>query len=204
MFITIEKTAEGLGGTTQCDLLHKNLTKLGIQAVLTREPGGTPVGRKLREIMLDPEAHLGKAAELFIMMADRSQHYKEVLKPTLLKRGTVLISDRYFDSTLVYQGSGGGWNTAFLTRLHQATTGSLLPDLTFVLQGTPYRELSSQDSIESRGAAYHARTKQRMLEIAASSDRYVLLNANQPKEVLAAQILSIIKERYPSYFSKSE
>lgn len=203
LFITFEKTAEGLGGTTQALLLHKNLQKLGIQSVLTREPGGTHVGQKLREILLDPKAQLGKATELFILMADRSQHYKEILKPTL-KIGGVVISDRYFDSTLAYQGAAGGWKTAFLMRLHQATTGLLMPDLTFVLHGIPYRELNSNDSIESRGTAYHAMVKAKMLSLASESSRYILVDANQPLEALSQQILNTVKERYPNYFSKSE
>ena len=200
LFITFEKTAEGLGGTLQSLLLQKNIQKLGIEAVLTREPGGTPLGQELRKILLDPAAQLSKATSLFLMMADRSQHYKEVLKPTLFKRGGIVISDRYFDSSLVYQGSCEGWKTAFLLQLHHAATGLLLPDLTFVLDGKPYRELSAQDSYESKGAAYHAKVKAGMLYFASKSDRYVILNANQPKEVLAEQVLNIVKTRHPSYF----
>lgn len=202
VFITFEKTAEGLGGTTQARRLHESLKGAGIENVLTREPGGTPLGQELRKLMLDPQYELSKAAELFIMMADRSQHYKEVLKPSL-KAGKVVISDRYFDSTLVYQGSAQGWKTSFLLRLHQATTGMLFPDLTIVLDGTPHRLLSTEDRLEGMGTDFHNRVKAGMLYFAGKSNRYVVLNANQTEEELAEQILKIVKERFPNLFGIS-
>jgi dTMP kinase len=137
------------------------------------------------------------------MMADRSQHYKEVLKPSL-KEDKVVISDRYFDSTLVYQGSAQGWKTAFLLRLHHATTGMLLPDLTLVLDGTPHIDKSNGDRLERKGAEFHQRVRDGMLYFASKSDRYVIVNANQPEKVVAEQIWSIVKERFPKYIKLAD
>lgn len=200
IFITIEKSAEGLGGTTQSLRLERNMKRAGITTVLTKEPGGTQVGQKLRDIFLDPNLDLSKATELFIMMADRSQHYKEVLKPSL-KSGKVVISDRYFDSTLAYQGSGRGWKTAFLWRLHQATTGMLLPDLTIVLDDVPHRPLRKTDRMESAGKEFHKRIHDSMLHLASKSNRYVVLDANGSEDDLAEEILNLVKSRFPEVFS---
>jgi dTMP kinase len=196
LFITFEKTAEGLGGTTQAQLLYQNLKGADADVILTREPGGTEVGQKLRSIMLDAAIDLSKSAELFIMMADRSQHYKEILKPAL-KAGKIVICDRYFDSTLVYQGGAQGWKPAFLWRLHQATTGLLIPDLTFVLHGTPHRPLSSDDRLENQGEAFHQRVQKTMLCIASKSERYVMIDANREISIIAENILQILKAKFP-------
>jgi dTMP kinase len=202
LFITFEKTAEGLGGTTQARLLYQRLKGAGIETVLTKETGGTVLGEQLDKILKDPTLKLSLAAQLFLVEADRSQHYKEVLKPSL-KLGKVVISDRYFDSTLVYQGSGQGWKTAFLLRLHQAATGMLMPDLTIVLDGIPFRQLSTKDRWEGMGEAFHKKVKEGMLYFASKADRYVIINANRPEEAVADDIFHIIKERFGSQLKLS-
>jgi dTMP kinase len=196
LFITFEKTKEGLGGTTQVRLLSEALRELGYDVVTTREPGGTELGEELRRIMLDPKRTLSKATELFIMMAIRAQHYKEVLKPSL-KGGKVVICDRYFDSTLVYQGAGRGWKKAFLLRLHHATTGSLIPDLTIVLDGEPHvnRAENNPDRIEGEGTLFFDQVQNAMLHIASKDKRYAVLNANVDAKTLTQQIKGIIDER---------
>ena len=201
LFITFEKSAEGLGGTTQSLQLQENMKRAGINSVLTREPGGTQVGQKLREI-LKYEKGLSRATELFLQMADRSQHYKEVLKPAL-KAGKVVISDRFFDSTLMYQGSGAGWKAAFLWRLHQATTGMLIPDLTFVLDGQPHRAMNENDNFEGRGEDYLRRVHDKILGLASKSNRYVILNGNQSIADLAEEIFNVVKTRFPEFFSST-
>lgn len=159
--ITFESTAEGVGKTTQARRLCEALREAGHDVLLTREPGGTDVGKQLREILLTPRAkeqELSKATELFLMFADRAQHYVEVLKPAL-KSGKIVVCDRFFDSTLTYQGRGRGWKTAFLYRLHQAATGGLLPDLTFVLDGTPHHENLNPDRFEREGSDFFEKVK---------------------------------------------
>jgi dTMP kinase len=186
-FVTFEKTKEGLGGTTQSLLLYERLSNLGYDVVYTREPGGTELGEKLRSILLDPKTELSKATELFLLMAIRAQHYKEVLKPAL-KDGKIVICDRFIDSTLTYQGSGQKWKIAFLWRLHHASTGSLIPNITFVLHGKPYRQRNSEDRIEAYDDSFHRRVEKGMLHIATKSERYKLINANKPIEELSEQI----------------
>jgi dTMP kinase len=202
-FISFESTAEGLGKTTQTRHLVNNLKAAGHDVVATREVGGTPVGSKIREIFLDPANDLSKATELFLVMADRAQHYKEVLKPEL-KAGKIVVSDRFFDSTLVYQGSARGWKTALLWRLHQAAAGALLPDLTIVLDGTPFREQPNNDRFETLGADFFSKVKRGMLHLAGKSERYVLLNANESDETeLAQKIHKIVAERMTNYMTES-
>lgn len=194
-FITFESTAEGLGKTTQARHLYERMKAEGYDVALTRETGGTAIGQKLRELYLNPENDLSKATELFIIMADRAQHYKEVLKPAL-KTGRIVISDRFFDSTLVYQGNARGWKAAFLWRLHQAAAGALLPDLTLVLDGTPFRQVPNNDRFEKLGADFFDKVKRGMLHLAGKSDRYVLLNANEADETaMADRIFGVVQDR---------
>lgn len=205
IFITFEKTIDGLGGSTQCALLYAKLMEAGVQKenlVITREPGGTPIGQRLRDIILDATVELSGATVLFLFMADRAQHYKEILKPSL-KKGKIVISDRYLDSTLAYQGSGAGWKTAFLLRLHQATTGMLIPDLTFVLDGVPHGKLNTQDRFEQQGSKFYEKVRRGMLYFASTDERYVLIDANRPVEIIADQVLAIVKERFPSIWGDS-
>lgn len=193
--ITFEKIADGLGGTTQAHKLYENLKRAGYDAILTREPGGTGLGEKVRALLLDPEFKLGKATELFLFQADRSQHYKEVLKPAL-SAGKIVISDRFFDSTMMYQGHGRGWKTSFLLRLHQASTGMLLPDLTFVLCGTPFADPTKvADRIETEGNNFKKKISAGMLRMARQSDRYILVNANDDVNALSQYIYSVVRKR---------
>lgn len=197
LFITFEGVHEGIGKTTQAELLAETLRRAGYEVVLTRESGGTALGRRIREILLDPSVdNMSKATELFLQMADRAQHYKEVLKPSL-KRGAIVISDRYFDSTLVYQGAGRGWKSALLWRLHHATTGSLLPHLTIVLNGQPHvnRGEGAPDRIESEDGEFFSRVGTAMLHIASKDQRYAVVDANQDAGQVAQRILDTINER---------
>lgn len=194
-FISFESTVEGIGKTTQSKRLAERLTAEGYDAVWTREPGGTPVGAKLREILLNPEYDLSKAAELLLMTADRAQHYKEVLKPAL-KAGKIVISDRYFDSTLVYQGHARGWKAAVLYRLHSIAAGALLPDLTIVLDGVSHRPIPNQDRFEMEDSTFSSKVKRGMLHLAQKDDRYVLMDANKVDETgLADQIWGVVQGR---------
>jgi dTMP kinase len=196
LFISFEKTKEGLGGTTQAQQVAKALRRAGYEVVLTNEPGGTEFGQQIRSILLNPRNKLSKATELFLFMADRSQHYKEVLKPAL-KDGKIVICDRYFDSTLVYQGAGRGWKNALLWRLHHATTGSLLPNLTVVLDGEPHinRAENNPDRIEGEGTLFFDKVRSAMLHLTTKDERYVVMNANVDANTLTENILGVINER---------
>jgi dTMP kinase len=196
LFITFEGVLEGIGKSTQAQLLAMSLREAGYEVTLTHEPGGTVFGQHVRALLLDPSMHLSKASELFLFLADRAQNYKEVIKPSL-KAGHIVISDRYFDSTLAYQGAGRGWKTALLWRLHHATTGSLLPDLTIVLDGIPHIDRQSErpDRIEAENQTFFKQVRGAMLDLATKDKRYALVNANVDETTLCQHIVSIIHER---------
>jgi dTMP kinase len=196
LFISIEKTREGLGGTTLASNLVDSLQSRGYDVVFTREPGGTELGKQIRSMLLDPNNKLSKATELFLFLADRAQHYKEVLKPAL-RDGKIVVCDRYFDSTLAYQGAGRGWKTALLWRLHHATTGSLLPNLTYVLDGEPYvdRAKNNPDRIEGEGTLFSEQVRATMLHLTTKDSRYAVLDANAAASVVAQRALEVIDER---------
>jgi dTMP kinase len=191
--ITLEGR-DGLGKSTQAQLLADALQDRGYPVVLTREPGGTPAGRELRKIILDPAYNLSKAALMLLYQADRAQHYKEVLKPNL-KAGKIVISDRFLDSTLVYQGHGLGWSLPLLYRLHNATTGMLMPDLTFILDGTSFKALGT-DTLEALGNDFQKDLREGYLNLAATSPRYKVIPANQPVEYVSDLILSLTLKYY--------
>jgi dTMP kinase len=132
LFITLEG-GEGAGKTTQIVHLAGRLAGLGVTCILTREPGGTDLGRKIRAVLLDPD-HAGMApeTELLLYMADRAEHIGKVIRPALANGQTVLC-DRYFDATLVYQGAARGLSPERILSLHALMFDSLSPDLTLLL-----------------------------------------------------------------------
>ncbi len=194
MLITFEKTRDGLGGTTQAKHLAERLKKEGYEVVLTHEPGGTEIGKTIRQIVKHYPGELGRATELLLFQADRAQHYKEVLKPSLLS-GKIILCDRYFDSTLVYQGAGRGWNDAILWKLHKIATNLLLPDLTFVLDGTPPHRPPDVSRFEKLPDKFFERVREGMLKQAKTASRYTVIEANAPEEDIAAAIFDIVKYR---------
>jgi len=136
MFITLEGI-EGCGKTTQMQQLSAYFEKRGHSCVLTREPGGTALGEKIRTILLDPAStELVPTAELLLYMADRAQHINSLIKPSLAE-GKVVLCDRYFDATVVYQGFARGLDTGFICDLHRLIFDDLKPDMTFLLDLAP-------------------------------------------------------------------
>jgi dTMP kinase len=131
MFLTFEGL-DGSGKTTQVALLADRLRQAGEDLVVTREPGGTPVGAELRRILLDSPVELTPVSEAMLMTADRAEHVERVIRPALA-RGLIVISDRYLDSTLAYQGAGRGLPHNILEDMQQLATGGLMPDMTFLL-----------------------------------------------------------------------
>src|SRR4029077_18592466 len=130
-FITLEGV-EGSGKTTQTALVADALRAAGDRVTVTREPGGTRAGEAIRAIFLDPAVSLHAAAELLLVLADRAQHVREKLKPALAA-GEIVISDRYADSTVAYQGYARGFDLDFLRELNRLATDGIMPDLTVVL-----------------------------------------------------------------------
>jgi dTMP kinase len=168
-FITLEGI-EGSGKTTQAALLRDFLTSKGHDVVITREPGGSPIAEKIREILLDPRnLKMVPLAELFLYEASRTQHVAEVIRPAL-EAGRWVLCDRFFDASTAYQGNARGLGMKMVAELNLVATSGLVPDLTLVLD-LPVevglkRLARSPDRIESETLDFHERVRQGYLEMA--------------------------------------
>jgi dTMP kinase len=173
-FITLEG-GEGSGKSTQAKLLADALKKKGYSVVLTKEPGSTVSGAKIREILLSPETKkLCPEAETFLFMADRAQHISEIVRPAL-EQGKIVVSDRHGDSTLAYQGYGRGLDKDMIKKMSLFATHDLRPDLTLVLdvsakqgleRASAKAEFSKRDRIESEKIEFHHRIAEGFRKIA--------------------------------------
>ena len=210
MFVTFEGI-EGTGKSTQIGLLAQELTRRGQRVAVTREPGGSLVGRELRRILLSLETkNLCDRAELFLYLADRAQHVAEVVRPALAQ-GMVVLCDRFTDSTVAYQGYGRGLDPALLRTLNDTATGSLVPDLTILLDLDPEiglrRALSrnlragaqvDEGRFEAESLAFHSRGRQGYLAIAATArERFRIVTAAIPPEEVFARVLAACLEPRP-------
>jgi len=188
---------EGGGKSTQSQLLGDRLRAAGYDVVSTFEPGDTPVGRELRRIVLDPSTGaLASRTEALIYAADKAEHVESVVLPAL-RRGAVVITDRYVDSTLAYQGAGRALDDgpAGLAGLEQAArwaTGDLRPHLTVVLDVPPSVGLGrfeGRDRIEAEGLEFHERVREAFLRMAgADPARYRVLDARGEVGSIAAAV----------------
>ena len=181
MFITFEGI-EGCGKSTQAGMLRDLLQSRGTSVLVTREPGGSPIGEQIRRILLDPGNHgMVALAELLLYEASRCQHVEAVIKPAL-DAGTVVICDRFFDASTAYQGYARGLDVAMVERLNLVATGGRKPDLTIVLDlpvEMGLRRLGrSLDRIEREAVEFHRRVRQGYLKIAESEPgRVKVVNA---------------------------
>ena len=194
LFVAFEG-GEGAGKSTQASLLAEALSDR--EVVLTREPGGTPTGQRIREILLDPDTgDLDHRAEALLYAADKSEHLRAVIVPAL-QRGAVVITDRYVDSTLAYQGAGRDLDVNDLEWIVRWATNDLRPHLTVLLDVTPSEGLGrfeERDRIEAEGQDFHMRVRNGFLSLAARDpEHYLVLDARQPREELAATILERVK-----------
>ena len=184
VFLVVEGV-EGSGKSSQVTLLGDWLRASGREVVLTREPGATPLGLKLRELLLDAGEVIDPRAELFLYGADRAQHVSQQLLPAL-RRGAVVISDRYVDSTLAYQGAGRALPDDLVLRVTESATGGLRPDAVILLDVDAETGLARArsrgagvDRLEAENVAFHQRVRRRFLELAeADHDRYVVVETD--------------------------
>ncbi|WP_407539489.1 dTMP kinase [Deinococcus radiomollis] len=200
LFVTFEGP-EGAGKSTQIRLLAARLEREGIAHLLTREPGGTDIGGKLRELVLDTRSRVSPMTEFLIYSASRAQLVGEVMRPAL-ERGEVLVCDRYVDSSYAYQGYGRGLNMAQLRAVSEAATGGLTPDLTVLLNIDPALGLTraarvgEPDRIEREGLDFHWRLKQGFLELAFKEpQRFLVLDATASIEALSDDIWKAVSAR---------
>lgn len=199
-FITVEGT-EGVGKSTNIDYLRKLLEQEGIEVVLTREPGGTPLAEELRSLLLSPrEERVSEDTELLLMFAARAQHIENVIRPAL-ERGAWVISDRFTDATFAYQGGGRGVSMEHIETLERLVQHGLHPDLTFLLdlpveiglqrasaRSAPDRfEQEKFNFFEKVRAAYLMRAKN-------EPERFAVIDASRDLESVQAQILTAVKE----------
>ncbi|WP_435741947.1 dTMP kinase [Nocardioides sp. SYSU DS0663] len=183
---------EGSGKSTQSRLLRSWLEEQGHTVVLTFEPGDTPVGRRLREILLGPETgELSPRAEALIYAADRAEHVDRLVRPAL-ERGEVVVMDRYVDSSLAYQGAGRELDVADVERVSRWATGDLRPHLTVVLDLEPEQGLGrfeGRDRMEGESLAFHRRVREAFLRMAeADPDHYLVLDARTSVDETAAAV----------------
>lgn len=190
-FIVFEG-GEGAGKSTQSAALADYLQARGHEVLCTREPGGTPAAEAIRAVLLDPSnAGLDDRAEALLFAAARGDHAARVIRPAL-ERGEIVISDRYLDSSVAYQGVARGLGAERVAELSLWATGGLVPDLTIVLDVDPALGLArvvGPDRLESEPLEWHARVRQGFLDIAAAApDRYLVLDGSRPAEDLAVEI----------------
>ncbi|MDQ2730265.1 MAG: dTMP kinase [Armatimonadota bacterium] len=198
LFITFEG-CEAVGKTTQIRLAAEWLASEGIPFLSTREPGGTPLGITLRELILDSKAVCCPGAELFLLLADRAQHVSEVIRPSLAE-GLVVLCDRFNDSTLAYQVGGGGLDRESVEESCSLAVMGLEPHLTLLLDldpATAFGRINRPlDRMEEKGPEYHQRVREMFLELARlEPDRFVTVDAAQPPEIVADQVRTAIRKR---------
>jgi dTMP kinase len=192
---------EAAGKSTLIAALNEELTTRGNVVLVTREPGGTPLGDALRAVFLDPALTVDPIAEVMLLNASRAQLVADVIAPALKARSVVLC-DRFFDATVAYQGYGRGLNVDSLLEICLTATHRIAPDLTFLidipveLSQARLRARGSADRLEREGTAFHTRVREGYLALAERfPSRYVVLDGTQPPEVLAAGAWGVLNER---------
>jgi dTMP kinase len=197
LLISVEGV-EGSGKSTHCRLLGQWLTTRGLEVVLTSEPDGTPIGSAIRRLFEQDGMPPTPLTQTFLFMAARQQHVAQVIRPALA-RGAVVVSDRYADATLAYQGFGGGIELETIRDLNALATGGVMPDLTILLDLDPaegIRRISDRplDAFEKMDMGFHRRVREGYLEIAhAEKNRVVVLSATQPKDALHAAVVRAVE-----------
>ena len=196
---------EGVGKTTQLRVLSDELTDRGYEVVLTHEPGDTPVGLRLRELLLDPATAVTAQTEALLYAADRAEHVANVIAPSLA-RGAIVISDRYLDSSIAYQGYARGLDIDVITQTSLWATGGLLPHLTLLLDLDPEMGLRRArgrsgrlDRLEAEALDFHTRVREGFLTLAAAApERYAIVDANGAPDQVADGVLAAVNRLLPA------
>lgn len=205
MFITFEGP-EGSGKTTQIRLFAEFLRARGYDVLTTREPGGTEISDQIRAVLVNlRNTAMHPRTEILLFQAARAQLVEQVIRPAL-SRGTLVLSDRYADSTLAYQGYGHGYPLEELRRLIAFATGGLIPDLTFLLDVDPAQGLERKqregewNRLDAYDLGFHQRVRAGYLEMArAEPHRWVVVDATQSIEVIQNDIRRLFEQRLASH-----
>ena len=205
MFITLEGI-EGSGKTTQVAHIERFLHEKGFACIITREPGGTKIGEKIRAILLSPDSdYLDPRTELLLYMADRVQHVKELVNPSLAAGKTVLC-DRYIDATVVYQGVARGLDIALIKTLHKMILDDLKPDITLLLDLAPeiglpraWKQINNGDRaqietrFEKKTLSFHKKVREGYLELARREpDRFKVIDASREESRVRKDIFEAL------------
>jgi len=188
---------DGCGKSTQAELLKNKLEQQGFPLIAVREPGGTPVGENIRQVLLQNNYNLTLHTELLLYMAARAELAEQVIIPALIN-GKIVLCDRFTDSTLAYQGYGGGSDLWWIRLLNCRAAGGALPDLTFLLDLTveeaAARRGSAPDRMESQDYYYHSRVRSGYLEIARRErHRVKVIDASTEAEQQAEEIWQAVR-----------
>jgi dTMP kinase len=204
-FITFEGS-EGSGKSTQAERLAKGFQQSGVQFVLTREPGGTPIGESIRELLqfAPHNSSMTPETELLLFEASRSQLVREVIKPAL-DHGVCVIADRFFDSTTVYQGAARRLDREIIERLNAFAVGNCIPDITFVLDVDAVRaearirnQQRKADRMEQQPGEFYERVREGYRQLAAQQPhRIVLIDGSREADEIENEIWIILSDRFP-------
>ena len=197
---------DGTGKSTQIRALEEHLRQLGRPCLLTREPGGTALGELIRKVVLEVgDREIAPPTELFLYLADRAQHVHEIILPAI-KAGKIVLSDRFTDSTLAYQGYGRGIDLKWLRQLNSTASGTVSPDLTFLLDcpvevalaRTARRQAQAarrEDRFEQEKLEFHEKVRAGFLDLARGEPgRFRVIDAAKPAQETAAAIRRIIDQ----------
>ena len=196
-FITLDGI-DGAGKTTQLDVIRDWFAAQALPVLFTREPGGTPLGEALRDLLLNPETQVSLHTETLLMFAARRQHLEDVILPALA-RGVNVVSDRFTDATFAYQGGGRGLPDAEIEALENWVQGSLKPDLTILLDVPLAVSLEriersrEKDRFEQETADFFTRVREAYLRRAAAApERYAVVDSNRDKAVVRGEIEGVL------------
>jgi dTMP kinase len=194
MFITIEGI-DGCGKSTQASILKEKIERIGLKALLTKEPGGTPLGEIVRSLLLNKDMDI--VTEFLLFASDRNEHIKRLIRPAI-NEGIIVVSDRFLDSSVAYQGFGRGVSVDFINHVHNFITEGLRPDLTFIVDVEPevgLKRLKGIDRIENGGVELLKRVREGYFEICKKEDRFVVIDGNADVEKVAQKIWDSFLER---------
>jgi dTMP kinase len=200
-FITLEG-GEGAGKSTQIQVVKDYLEARGIDVIVTREPGGTPVGQEIRNLLVSGDKDKwSPLSETLLILADRAAHLERVIRPALAD-GKYVVCDRFFDSTRAYQGIAGGLGLEVIHNLQQPVLVTTLPDVTLLLDIDPEKGLSRAQErggdlrFESKTLAYHQTLRQAFLDFAKQEpERMVVIDADRDIEAVSTDIITVLGER---------
>ena len=199
-FVTIEG-CEGVGKSTQIRMLKEYLERTGQPAVFTREPGGTPVSEKIREILLDENGEISPVVEAYLFAAARAAHVERVIRPAL-ERGELVICDRFIDSSIAYQGQARelGFDTVLEINAH--AVGDTMPDCTVFIDMSPENSWRKQkgnvvehDRMEAESAEFHKKVYEGFLKLAKENSRFVCIQPEVDKNATHQKIVEALRER---------